>query len=378
MFKSLDEIIGIPKNSKEFALLENNIGLEKGQFKYYIENNILPTSSELKKIKHLYGIDIDDIKIQLGVYDYDLKYKLAKIEISNFNFPATELKFSTDLGKLYQGDCLALLSTMPDNSVDVVFADPPFNLNKQYKSEIDDNLSSNEYLYWCEKWLEECIRVLKFGGSLFLWNIPKWNTFISEFLNRRILFRNWIATDIKFSLPINGKLYPSHYSLLYYSKGKPNTFHPDRLSLDTCKKCYVETKDYGGYKNKLNPKGINLSDVWLDIPPVRHTKHKRRTGANELSVKLLDRIIEMSSNEDDIIFDPFGGSGTTYAVAEIKRRKWIGIELGPIDEIIERFNNLESDIELLNKYNESTNVLFPNKVKKNRKLKGLWTDDDFK
>lgn len=378
MFKSLDEILGIPKSSKEYALLEEKIGLEKGQLKYYTDNNILPTSSELKKIKNLYEIDIDNIKIQLGVYDYALKYKLAKIESPDFNFPVAELKFSTDLGKLYQGDCLALLSNMPDNSVDVVFADPPFNLSKQYKSGIDDNLSSDEYLCWCEKWLEECIRVLKFGGSLFLWNIPKWNTFISEFLNRRILFRNWIATDIKFSLPINGKLYPSHYSLLYYSKGKPNTFHPDRLSLDTCKKCYVETKDYGGYKNKLNPKGINLSDVWLDIPPVRHTKHKRRTGANELSVKLLDRIIEMSSNEDDIIFDPFGGSGTTYAVAEIKRRKWIGIELGPIDEIIDRFNNLESDIELLNKYNENTNVLFPNKVKKNRKLKGLWTDDDFK
>jgi site-specific DNA-methyltransferase (adenine-specific) len=164
---------------------------------------------------------------------------------------------------------------------------------------------------------------------------------------------------------------------LYYTKGKPNTFHPDRLALDTCRKCYSEIKDYGGYKNKLNPEGINLTDVWLDIPPVRHTKHKRRSDANELSVKLLDRIIEMSSNENDVIFDPFGGSGTTYSVAEIKNRRWIGVELGPVDEIIDRFNSIERDVELLNKYNETKNVLFPAKVKKNRKLNNLWTEDDF-
>jgi site-specific DNA-methyltransferase (adenine-specific) len=375
MFTKLNDILGV--KNKEFGLLENQIGLAKGQFKYYIENNILPTSSELKKIKEIYSIDIDNLKIQLGIYDYELKYKLAKIDVPKLDLIQSELKFSTNLGKLYQGDCLELLKNMPDNSVDVVFADPPFNLNKEYKSGIDDNLAFNDYLYWCEKWLDECIRILKYGGSLFLWNIPKWNTYLSEFLNRRILFKNWIATDIKFSLPINGRLYPSHYSLLYYTKGKPNTFHPDRLALDTCRKCYSEIKDYGGYKNKLNPEGINLTDVWLDIPPVRHTKHKRRSDANELSVKLLDRIIEMSSNENDVIFDPFGGSGTTYSVAEIKNRRWIGVELGPVDEIIDRFNSIERDVELLNKYNETKNVLFPAKVKKNRKLNNLWTEDDF-
>ena len=104
------------------------------------------------------------------------------------------------------------------------------------------------------------------------------------------------------------------------------------MPLETCPKCFTDLKDYGGYKDKMNPLGVNISDVWTDIPPVRHTKYKKRKEANELSVKLLDRVIEMSSKPGDVVFDPFGGSGTTYAVAEIKQRKWIGVELGPIDE----------------------------------------------
>ena len=70
---------------------------------------------------------------------------------------------------------------------------------------------------------------------------------------------------------------------------------------------------------KMNPDGINITDVWLDIPPVRHKKYKKRNGSNELSIKLMDRIIEMASDEGDIVFDPFGGSGTIYAIAERKK-----------------------------------------------------------
>ena len=89
--------------------------------------------------------------------------------------------------------------------------------------------------------------------------------------------------------------------------------------MQVCSSCFGDLKDYGGYKDKMNPNGINLTDVWYDIPPVRHAKYKKRNGANELSIKLLDRIIEMSTDEGDIVFDPFGGSGTTYVVSEIKK-----------------------------------------------------------
>ncbi len=284
--------------------------------------------------------------------------------------------FSTDLGTLYKGDCLSLLMETESETFDVIFADPPFNLNKMYPSEMDDNISMLEYINWTEKWLDECVRTLKKGGSLFLWNIPKWNTNFSAYLNQRLTFRNWIATDIKFSLPIQGRLYPSHYSLLYYCKGsKPNVFNPDRLPMETCPKCYGDIKDYGGYKNKMNPLGVNITDVWLDIPPVRHAKYKARKDANELSIKLLDRVIQMSSNPGDLVFDPFGGSGTTYVVAEIKNRKWLGIELGPEDDILTRFANLDQEKDNLENYRQNYNKLFPDRIKAKRLKNGLWTDE---
>jgi site-specific DNA-methyltransferase (adenine-specific) len=237
-------------------------------------------------------------------------------------------------------------------------------------------LRQEEYLLWQEKWLTECIRVLKYGGSLYVWNLPKWNTYNAYFLNKRLNFRHWISVDIKYSLPIQGKLYPSHYSLLYYIKGeKPNTFHPDRLPMEVCPNCQTDLRDYGGYKDKMNPRGVNLSDVWYDIPPVRHVKYKRRKGANELSLKLLDRIIECSSEEGDVVFDPFGGSGTTYIVAEIKNRRWIGSEIGPLDDIINRFDIIKEEQINLEKIRSNLNCLFTGKSLRFRVANGLWTPD---
>src|SRR5229473_3576343 len=92
-------------------------------------------------------------------------------------------------------------------------------------------------------WLDECIRTLIPGGSLFLYNLPKWNIPLGTYLGQSLTFRNWIAVDIKFGLPIPGRLYPSHYSLLYYTKGKPKTFNRPRVPIPVCRHCGGEIKD---------------------------------------------------------------------------------------------------------------------------------------
>ncbi|HEY1245098.1 MAG TPA: DNA methyltransferase [Hyphomicrobiaceae bacterium] len=83
--------------------------------------------------------------------------------------------FRTTLGSLYEADCLDLLPTLKSKSVDTVFADPPFNLGKNYGARCPDYRSEVDYLTWCERWLDECSRVLKPGGALFIYNLPKWN-----------------------------------------------------------------------------------------------------------------------------------------------------------------------------------------------------------
>lgn len=385
----LFSVLGIDLSTKgSLAAFAKKTKIPSPTMEFYNVNNILPSKPELEKISIVAGISPLEIQLAMGIVDQDIleylskNYKEVAKKITpkrSDEQPNHEEVFNSPLGNLYRGDCISLLKATADESFDLIFADPPFNLSKFYLSEINDNLSLTEYINWCEAWLEECIRVLKPGGSLFVWNLPKWNSHLSAYLNERLTFRHWIATDLKYTLPIQGKLYPSHYSLLYYIKGeRPKSFHPDRLPMPICKSCYKETKDYGGYKNKMNPKGINMSDIWDDIPPVRHPKYKKREEANELSIKLLDRIIEMASEPGDIVFDPFGGSGTTYIVAEIKRRRWVGVELGPLDSILSRFKNIKEDAELLHSYRTNCNFLFSDDVKQKRKKRGLWTDDTFK
>ncbi len=250
--------------------------------------------------------------------------------------------FETDLGHLYNADCLDVLGGMEDAGVDLVFADPPFNLGKDYGKGVNDSLADEEYLEWCRRWIAECVRVLKPGGAFFLWNLPRWNIELGHVLNQEgMMFRHWIAVDIKYSLPIPGRLYPSHYSLLYYTKGKPKTFTRPRVPIPVCRHCGGDIKDYGGHRNKLHPEGLNLADVWTDIPPVRHRKTKRR-GANELSIKLLRRVLEIASEPGDLVLDPFGGSGTTYAAAEEMHRHWVGVELGDCDPLVRRLKGEEA------------------------------------
>ncbi len=248
--------------------------------------------------------------------------------------------FRTEHGALFKGDCLEVLPLISDECVDTVFADPPFNLGKEYGESVNDLRQDDEYLDWCRKWIDECVRTLKPGGAFFLYNIPRWNVELGHYLNKLDMhFRHWITVSIKFGLPIQGRLYPAHYSLLYYSKGKHKTFRRIRTPIDTCRHCGGEIRDYGGHRDAMNDLGVNLMDVWTDIPPVRHWKFKSpKRNANALSTKILDRVVEMSTVEGEVVLDPFGGSGTTFAVCERKNRRWIGIEIEATDVIIERLS----------------------------------------
>lgn len=247
---------------------------------------------------------------------------------------------STNLGSLYQADCLDILPTLDGESVHTIFADPPFNLDKHYGDQITDDLPEQEYLSWCRRWIFESVRTLVPGGAFFLYNLPKWNVLLGAYLDSLgMSFRHWIAIELSSCLPIAGRLYPSHYSMIYYTKGAPRTFRKIRTPIETCRHCGGEIKDYGGHRHAMNPNGVNLKDIWTDIPPVRHRKYKSELrGANAISTKILDRVVEMSTEPGDLVLDPFGGSGTTYAVCELRDRRWIGMEIGDVEPIRQRLD----------------------------------------
>lgn len=247
----------------------------------------------------------------------------------------------TPFGALWATDCMRVLPAIADACIDTVFADPPFNLGKIYGKNTNDAISEAAYLDWCRTWVRECARTLKPGGALFVYNLPKWNILLGAYLvELGLTFRHWIAIEISSSFPISGRLHPSHYGLLYFTKGRPKTFRRIRTPIQVCRHCGGEIKDYGGHRHAMN-KGVNLKDVWTDIPPVRHWKFKSKDRpANALSTKLLDRVVEMTTRPGDVVLDPFGGSGTTFAVCEAKHRHWLGMEIDFAPEILAR---LESD-----------------------------------
>ncbi len=229
------------------------------------------------------------------------------------------------INKVIQGDCLELFENIPDNSVDVTFADPPFNLKKKYNS-YEDTLEFKDYLKWCEVWIKEMVRVTKPTGSIFLHNIPKWLTYYATYLNKFAQFKHWIAWDTPTS-PMGKSLQPSHYGILFYTKEKKQTKiyeirHPHKRDR---KKGHL-LKDYGGKKDGLHPFGPLVSDVWTDIHRIKHNRF-RDNHPCQLPIHLLERIILMTTDKDDIILDPFLGTGTSAIAAKRLGRNYIGFEL---------------------------------------------------
>lgn len=229
------------------------------------------------------------------------------------------------MNEILLGDCLELFKKIPDESVDVVFIDSPFNLGKDYKNN-GDSLSDNDYIIWCKKWLHEIIRVLKVNGNLFIHNIPKWLTYYAEFLNKYAIFRHWIAWEANSGVNFS-RLAPTHYGILYYAMSQNSKFYKIRAPHIRCRKCHYLLKDYGGKKDTIHPFGPLLSDVWTDIFRVKHKKYKDNDHPCALPVHLLERIILMSSDEGDTILDPFSGTGTTAVAAKKLGRNYIGFDI---------------------------------------------------
>lgn len=230
--------------------------------------------------------------------------------------------------QVLNGDCLEILAQIPDDTVDMCFADPPFNLDKRY-STYKDRRAVEDYLAWCEQWLCQLVRITKPTGSIFVHNIPKWLTYYAGILNQLAHFRHWIAWDAM-SAPLGKTLLPAHYGILFYSKQAHGTkFYEVRAPHKTCRECGAFLKDYGGKKDQMHPFGMLVSDVWTDIHRIRHNK-RRDPHPCQLPIHLLERLILMTTDEGDLVLDPFLGTGTTAIAAKRLSRHYIGIELDPL------------------------------------------------
>jgi len=238
---------------------------------------------------------------------------------------------------IYSGDCVAFLRRVhelrPRGAFDLVFADPPYNLEKKY-SKYDDRLADQHYHDWCNAWLAGMADTLKPGGSLFVLNLPKWALHHAVFLSTRLEFRHWLVWDA-LSDP-RGKIMPAHYALLWYTKpgAKPvcnyaaaaaRTSPPEVASPDDPKYC-LRAACIRDRKALGHDETVELTDIWFDVHRIKH-KRDRDAHPCQLPDKLMERILKLASRPGDVVFDPFGGAGTTAIAAVKLGRQYVLTEL---------------------------------------------------
>ncbi|MFQ5849983.1 MAG: DNA-methyltransferase [Candidatus Binatia bacterium] len=218
-------------------------------------------------------------------------------------------------GFLVLADAMKFALRLRSEIADIIFIDPPFNLGKKYGvAQWLEKGDADSYEFYMKRLLREAVRVLKPGGALFLYHLPYWASRLSQELLGQLQFRHWIAIAMKNGFVRGQNLYPAHYALLYYTKGEPAHFTRPRLEPKVCRHCQKLVKDYGGYTSIVQQKGLNLSDFWDDLSPVRHKTRKHRR-ANQLPVVLTDRIVAIAGFPGGVLVDPFAGTGTSLVSA---------------------------------------------------------------
>lgn len=250
---------------------------------------------------------------------------------------------------VYCGDCLTILKEFPSECVDLIYLDPPFFSNRHYEviwgnhSELrafGDRWKGgiNHYIQWMGERLEQCERVLKKTGSIYLhcdWHASHYLKVKMDKIFSENNFRNEIIWSYMGGGSSKDKFGRRHDAIFFYVNGKKYYFNPDDIRIPYTSAEGRKTKwAWGHHKGtekvyKPHPLGKVPEDVWLDIPPINSMAKERLGYPTQKPEALLDRIIRASSKKDDIILDPMVGGGTTIAVAHKLGRKWIGIDVSP-------------------------------------------------
>lgn len=222
-------------------------------------------------------------------------------------------------------DAIKGMKTLPDNSVDLIVTDPPYNLKKDYGNSIDHK-EWDEYENFTKEWLDECQRVLKNSGSIYIFMGVRFiSTLFKLMEERKFLFNGWIVWHYTQGMGRKKGFSPRHEDILYFTKSDNYTFNLENVRIP---------QKY--FRKRNNMDGANPGDVW-QFSHVHYSHPDRQNHPTQKPTAVMERIIKASSNPDDVVLDPFVGSGTSCVVAKSLGRKWIGFDLNP--EYIEMSRN---------------------------------------
>lgn len=230
--------------------------------------------------------------------------------------------------QIYFGDVLEALSKVPDNSVDLIFADPPYNIGKNFSGLLDKWDTEDDYLNWCYEWLQVCLQKLKQNGSMYVMTATQYMPYFDIFLRDKINILSRIIWYYDSSGVQAKKYYGSMYEpILYCVKDKSNyTFNATDILVEAKTGAKRKLIDYRKAVPSLYNSQKIPGNVW-EFPRVRYRMDEYEHHPSQKPVALLTRIITASSNAGDVVLDPFSGTFTTSFVAKELDRHSIGIEL---------------------------------------------------
>jgi len=220
--------------------------------------------------------------------------------------------------RIIHGNSLELFSTLNSCSVDLIISDPPYNLGKDYGNN-HDLKGFAEYLEFSRMWLSEAHRVLKPTGSIYVFMGVRFISYLYGIMDRDLgmFFNSWICWHYTQGIGKKIGFSPRHDDVLLFNKSRKFTFNLDAVRVP---------QKY--YRARNNMRGANPGDVWK-FSHVHYCNENRQDHPTQKPEGLMERMVLASSNEGDLVIDPYAGSGTTLRVCQQLNRNCVGFELNP-------------------------------------------------
>jgi adenine-specific DNA-methyltransferase len=237
---------------------------------------------------------------------------------------------------LCTNDCLSFLNTLPDECAQLVLTSPPYNIGKNYER---DRVSIDEYTTAQKKVIDECVRIVKPGGSI-CWQVGHhvnghaqiipldillYPCFQRHEAKQKLYLRNRIIWHFEFGCHSQRRFSGRHEVILWFTKGDEYTFHLDRVRVP---QKYPGKRGYRGARKGQysgNPLGKNPGDVWI-FPNVKGKHIEKTIHPCQFPVELAERLIESLTDKSDLVVDPYVGVGSTVAAAILHARRAAGCD----------------------------------------------------